>query len=86
MDVLLGTKEAAARLKLSPRTLEKMRVTGTGPAFFKVGRLVAYTETTLGEWIADRRRKSTSDTGAGGMMAALCQKQNRAGARHEMGD
>lgn len=63
MDVLLGTKEAAARLKLSPRTLEKMRVTGTGPAFFKVGRLVAYTETTLGEWIADRRRKSTSDPG-----------------------
>jgi hypothetical protein len=41
LDVLMGTKEASARLELSPRTLEKMRVSGTGPAFSKVGRLAA---------------------------------------------
>ncbi len=63
MESFLRTKEAAGRLGLSPRTLEKMRVTGAGPVFFKVGRLVAYTERTLEEWIATRRRESTSDPG-----------------------
>ena len=36
------TREAAALLSLSPRTLEKLRVTGGGPAFHKFGRRVAY--------------------------------------------
>ena len=63
MDDLFRTKAAAERLGLSQRTLEKMRVAGTGPAFFKIGRLVAYTEKTLEEWVASRRRESTRDGG-----------------------
>ena len=36
---LLTTEEAAKYLRLSPRTLERYRVTGEGPRFLKVGRL-----------------------------------------------
>ena len=64
MDDLFRTKAAAKRLGLSDRTLEKMRVAGTGPAFFKIGRLVAYTEKTLEEWIASRRRGCTRAPGS----------------------
>lgn len=66
MKTYLKTEDAAARLGLSPRTLEKMRVLGTGPAFFKLGRLVAYTEEILDEWAQSRLRRSTSDRGQGG--------------------
>ena len=39
---LLTTKEKAAELKCSSRTLERLRTTGRGPAFTYVGGLVRY--------------------------------------------
>ncbi len=59
--ILLCTAEAAARLRLSPRTLERWRVTGNGPSFIKVGRLAYYTEDQIDTWLASRVRRSTSD-------------------------
>ena len=38
----LTNNEAAAFLRLSPRTLEKQRVIGGGPRFHKFGRRVMY--------------------------------------------
>lgn len=61
--ILLTTNEAARRMRLSPRTLERWRVTGCGPAFLKVGRLAYYTECELDAWLASRIRRSTSDKG-----------------------
>jgi hypothetical protein len=58
-----NTAEAAQKLSLSIRTMEKLRVEGRGPAFFKFGRLVFYTEHTLRQWTASRIRRSTSDRG-----------------------
>jgi hypothetical protein len=60
---LLTTEQAAARLGLAVGTLAKMRVSGDGPLFHKVGRLVMYSEADLAEWIKARRRRSTSDPG-----------------------
>lgn len=57
----LNTKQAAKQLRVSPRTLEKFRVQGAGPRFFKIGRLVYYTVQTMEEWTASRIRTSTSD-------------------------
>jgi len=57
----LTTREAARRLGVSPRTLEKWRVEGNGPAFFKVGRRVAYLEADLDAWLRTRRCRSTSE-------------------------
>ena len=42
---LLTTNEAAKYVRLSPRTLERYRVTGEGAPFLKIGRLVFYLQT-----------------------------------------
>ena len=47
---------------ISPRTLQRMRQDGSGPAFIKVGRLVRYRQSDLDSWLADHRRFSTSDS------------------------
>ncbi|MBL8255979.1 MAG: helix-turn-helix domain-containing protein [Pseudoxanthomonas mexicana] len=57
----LDNKEAARFLKLSPRTLEKMRVVGGGPRFRKHGRRVLYALVDLEAWSAERVCDSTSD-------------------------
>lgn len=56
----LRTPEAAALLRLSPRTLEKHRTTGTGPAYRKVGGTVLYLEADLWAWTEGGRRWSTA--------------------------
>jgi excisionase family DNA binding protein len=63
MTTLFVQREAAALLRLSERTLERMRVTGDGPPFVKAGRRVLYQQTDINEWIAARVRTSTSDLG-----------------------
>ena len=59
----MNTRDAADWLGLSPRTLDRYRVTGEGPAFFRLGRLVRYRREDIETWLADRRRFSTSDSG-----------------------
>ncbi|WOF44948.1 helix-turn-helix domain-containing protein [Sphingopyxis indica] len=59
--VYLNNKEAAAFLRLSPRTLEKQRVVGGGPPFKKFGRRVLYDQHDLQEWANKRTFDSTSD-------------------------
>jgi len=61
---LLDQGEAAKRLRLSERTLERLRLSGGGPCFVKAGRSVRYRETDLEAWIAARIVGSTSDGGA----------------------
>ena len=60
----LDTIQAAQLLGLSRKTLEKLRVTGDGPAFHKFGRRCLYDPEDLMGWARSRRRASTSDTGA----------------------
>ena len=57
----LNTPQAAAILGLSPRTLERYRVTGEGPVFAKLGRRVRYARVDIENWVARRRKRSTSD-------------------------
>jgi predicted DNA-binding transcriptional regulator AlpA len=61
---LLSEREAAARVGLSPRTLEGYRTDGNGPAFVRLGRRVLYRPADLDAWITSHIRTSTSDTGA----------------------
>jgi predicted DNA-binding transcriptional regulator AlpA len=57
----LKTPEAAAHLGLSPSTLEKYRLTGEGPVYFKSGpKIVLYSVEDLDAWLNARRRTSTS--------------------------
>lgn len=62
---LLDTEGAARFLGLSPRTLENRRVSGIeSPAYTKIGRSVRYSLRDLEEFVAERRRRSTSDHSA----------------------
>lgn len=57
----LRTKEAAAFLGLSSRTLEKHRTYGTGPSYRKLGGRVVYALDELEAWAAKGTVTSTSD-------------------------
>jgi len=57
----LSNDQAAEYLKLSPRTLEKLRVVGGGPQFRKFGRRVFYALPELDAWAGLRICDSTSD-------------------------
>lgn len=57
----LTNDEAAAHLRLSPRTLEKQRVIGGGPRFRKFGRRVMYAVADLDAWADQRSFEATSD-------------------------
>lgn len=64
-DNYLTTEEAARVLRLSPKTLERFRLEGHGPPFFKLGpgkrARVLYKKDDLIAWIESRRFGSTSE-------------------------
>jgi len=66
----LRTAEAARYLSLSPRTLEKHRTYGTGPAYRKIGGRVVYAVVDLNAWADIGTRTSTSDPGTGTVLPA----------------
>ncbi|WP_259919169.1 AlpA family transcriptional regulator [Jannaschia sp. M317] len=45
----------------SVRTLQKWRVTGQGPAFYKLGQSVRYRYAEVQGWVASRRVKHTTE-------------------------
>jgi excisionase family DNA binding protein len=57
-DAYLRTPEASRYCGLSPRTLEKLRQTGSGPAYCtpRGRRFVVYRRADLDEWLASGRR------------------------------
>ena len=57
----LTNDEAAAFLRLSPRTLEKQRVIGGGPRFRKFVRRVMYAVADLEAWADARSFEATFD-------------------------
>ncbi|MBR1243507.1 helix-turn-helix domain-containing protein [Bradyrhizobium sp. AUGA SZCCT0274] len=57
----LNTAEAAAWLRLTTNTLEKMRVQGRGPLYRKHGRYVRYHIEDLVDYSQANKRRSTSD-------------------------
>ena len=61
---MLTTHEAASYLRLSARTLERLRVTGTGPKFVRIGKSIRYQPSALEAYIAARVRSSTSEKDA----------------------
>lgn len=56
----LTITQAAQALGLSRSTLARLRVTGGGPRYLKLGRKVAYLTTDLTDWLNSHRRNSTS--------------------------
>lgn len=63
-DGLITETDAADYLCQSVRTIQKWRVTGYGPRFYKSGRSVRYRRRDLSEWIERRSHGSTSSYNA----------------------
>jgi len=61
MQPLLTQDEAADLLKLSVRTLERLRTTSGGPKFLKIMHSVRYRQSDVEAWIASRVVGSTSE-------------------------
>ena len=63
VPMALNADAAARYLGIAPSTLAKMRLSGRGPVFCKLGRRVIYRRMDLDAWLDSRRRRSTSDEG-----------------------
>ena len=59
----LATPAAARYVSLGESTLEKMRLSGGGPRYFKLGRRVVYSTAALDQWLTGRECGSTSEYG-----------------------
>ena len=57
----MPTQILAERLHVSPRTLERWRVEGTGPPYMKAGGRVLYHEEDVISWLRASQRRSTSE-------------------------
>lgn len=63
-DRTLTVRGAADYLGLAISTLNKLRCTGGGPSYFKLGRSVRYDPHDLDEWLAAHRVTNTSEATA----------------------
>lgn len=57
----LTVTEAAAYLRLKPRTLDNMRGNGIGPIYSKHGGRICYSFVDVVAWSKARRRRSTAE-------------------------
>jgi hypothetical protein len=76
---MLDTPAAARLVGVSPRTLEKHRIYGTGPNYSKVGGRVFYAIGDLTEWAKRGARHATSDPSKTTVLGAV--PANRRAAR-----
>ncbi|MFK0692477.1 helix-turn-helix transcriptional regulator [Mesorhizobium sp. IMUNJ 23033] len=57
---MLRTEHVARITGLSASTLTKLRLTGGGPHYIKLGRTVVYDPADIEAWLSANRRSSTS--------------------------
>ncbi len=62
---VMSNDEAARYLRRSESFLNKLRCSGGGPSFVRIGRRIGYLQDDLDKWLLAQRRRSTSDTGKG---------------------
>lgn len=66
MPTLLSPQQTAIKIGLAVQTLAKLRVSGGGPPFVKLGRRVLYPESELYAWIEARPRFQNTTELTGG--------------------
>src|SRR5260370_33899858 len=59
--ITLTANEAAKVLGLAPSTLAKLRLSGNGPIYCKLGRRVVYRREDLSAWLESRVARNTTD-------------------------
>jgi predicted DNA-binding transcriptional regulator AlpA len=66
LEPLLSVAQVAKLTGRAVSTLEKDRLTGSGPRYVKLGRQVRYRPADVRAWLSGRVRRSTSDTSGEG--------------------
>jgi predicted DNA-binding transcriptional regulator AlpA len=66
IEPLISEKELALLTGRSVDTIQKDRLRGFGPPYFKIGRLVRYRPSAVQAWLDAQSRRSTTDPGDGG--------------------
>jgi len=61
-ETFLNQTTLARRWPISPRTLERWRWSGEGPAYFKIGGRVVYRFDDVKAWESCRRCESTTQS------------------------
>lgn len=56
----ISTADAADMLSVSDKTLERLRCTGNGPEYCKIGSRVIYPVDKLHSWVQSQTHSSTS--------------------------
>ncbi len=54
---LLTEREAASYLRVAPRTMQRWRQLGRGPAYTRAGRRILYRMADLQEYLRDQERR-----------------------------
>ena len=62
MKTHFNTEQLAKLIDISPRTLQRWRLEGKGPKYFKLGSRVLYSEEQINEWLCKCQTSSTTDT------------------------
>jgi len=62
--ITLTASEAASLLGLATSTLAKLRLSGNGPVYCKLGRRVVYRREDLEAWLESHVARNTSDADA----------------------
>ena len=57
----LNTRQVAERYGLSKSWLSKLRMSGAGSPYLKVGRRALYERSTFEHWLTSHRRLTTSE-------------------------
>jgi predicted DNA-binding transcriptional regulator AlpA len=60
-DPILNNRKAALYLGCSESMLNKLRVTGGGPVFIKIGAMIGYRKSSLDIWTRERSFRSTTE-------------------------
>ena len=84
-DPLLTPNDAARLLALSRSWLAKLRMTGDGPAYLKLGRQVRYRLSDLQAWTEGAVCQSTSDADIRVITKPSPRNDRSAPARHREG-
>ena len=61
----LSVKAAAAYVPVAKGTLDRLRLSGGGPRFIKIGKKVLYDLADLDAWIEDHKQANTADAPSG---------------------
>jgi predicted DNA-binding transcriptional regulator AlpA len=57
----MRVNDAAEYTSISVSTLNKLRLTGGGPTYVKIGKSVVYLISDLDKWLENNRRESTTE-------------------------